>query len=58
MRYKEQIATRLETAIQRVDIIDRGIESRQLTMPDLKTILEQLKNSLESAQELLELETE
>jgi hypothetical protein len=58
MRYKAQIATRLETAIQRVDIIDRGIESRQLTMPDLKTILEQLKNSLESAQELLELETE
>jgi len=58
MRYKQQVSDRLETATQRVDIVLSGLESRTLTLENIKSYLDQLKRALESAQELVDLESE
>lgn len=56
MKYKEQVSNRVDSAIQKIDIVTRGMQSRTLTENEVLAQLEITKKMLESVNELVELE--
>lgn len=56
MKYKQQVTDRIDSAIQKVDITVRGMQSRTMNAEEILAQLEVIKRTLESINELVELE--
>ncbi len=56
MKYKQQVTDRTDSAIQKLEIAIRGMESNTLTANEVKEQMESAKRILISVNELVELE--
>jgi len=58
MRYKDNVAAKIETATSTVQLIIRGLQNRQITAEDTVNKLNSVIAVLESAANLVEKETQ